>query len=309
MAGEGRLEEVRQALDRSPELVNASGPHPFWGGRPQPLHIAIETRQYALFELLLEAGADVDGAGADYDLWSPLMLASAHPGMRDELLRRGSRVGVPEALLLADDSALEDLLAGGVAALPDRVPGGGSLLNFARTIRAIDRLVALGVSTTMPDRWGATPLTALSRLGARGAPLVSHLVALGVPAGAEHFARLGDRAALEALPEAEVATDTVMIEAVESGSHSLVQWLLERGAPVQARAPGSARQTALHCAAWRGDLKMAEILVRAGASLTARDDEHNGTPEEWADAAAVITKNEACRSVSRFLAACAGGAG
>ena len=100
---EGHLERLSRSLQAQPELVNAIGPHPSWGGRPQPLHIAIETRQQAVFDLLLDCGADPSGNNAEYDHWSPLMLAATEPAMRAELLRRGARAGVAEALLLADD--------------------------------------------------------------------------------------------------------------------------------------------------------------------------------------------------------------
>ena len=36
--GTGRLDDVRRMLAATPALVNAVGPHPFWGGRPQALH-------------------------------------------------------------------------------------------------------------------------------------------------------------------------------------------------------------------------------------------------------------------------------
>src|SRR5262249_1610165 len=59
--GEGKLDEVAAMLRDSPALVNAIGPHPFWGGRPQPLHVAIETNRIEMVKLLLGAGADVNG--------------------------------------------------------------------------------------------------------------------------------------------------------------------------------------------------------------------------------------------------------
>src|SRR5205814_7409012 len=40
--GKGNLDVVRGLLAIDPALVNETGPHPFWGGRPQPLHVAIE---------------------------------------------------------------------------------------------------------------------------------------------------------------------------------------------------------------------------------------------------------------------------
>ena len=93
------------------------------------------------------------------------MVAVKRPEMRDELLRRGAHVGLPEALLLADDQRVEELLD---RLLPSIVPNGGSILAFARTPYAIDRLIALGAPTDARDRWGTTPLDAMSRLGAGG---------------------------------------------------------------------------------------------------------------------------------------------
>ena len=42
------------------------------------------------------------------------------------------------------------------------------------------------------------------------------------------------------------------------------------------------RSTALHEAAWRGDLGMARLLVELGADPTIEDTEHHGTPAGWA---------------------------
>jgi hypothetical protein len=74
--GDGRFEEVRAALTVEPALVNATGPHPYWGGRPQALHVSIETKRQDMFELLIAAGADINGTNDEYEHWSPLMLTS-----------------------------------------------------------------------------------------------------------------------------------------------------------------------------------------------------------------------------------------
>jgi ankyrin repeat protein len=110
--------------DAEPALVHAAGPHPFWGGRPQPLHVTIERAAGEVFDLLLSLGASPDGENDGYDGWSPLMLAASagRTRMRETLLARGARIGVVEALLLADDARLERLLAAGAAALPARGP-------------------------------------------------------------------------------------------------------------------------------------------------------------------------------------------
>ena len=172
--GNGDLEAVRAQLDADPSLINMTGPHPFWGGEPQALHVAIETTRRAMVDLLLERGADVNGSNGSYDGWSPLMIAihRNQAEIRDELLRRGGRVGLVEALMMGDDARVEQLLASG---LPEVVPNYGSILAFARTPFAVDRLIDLGADTTMKDRWGDTPLDAMRRLGLAGNQAVEQL--------------------------------------------------------------------------------------------------------------------------------------
>jgi len=145
--GTGRIDEVRRALAVTPALVNVIGPHPFWGGRPQPLHVAIETTRQPMVTLLLEHGADVNGSNDQYDHWSPLMLAidRKQTALVDELRRRGARIGILEALMLADDAGLDEQLR--KQGLPAITPNGGSILAFARTT-----LASIGSSI-----WGPQP--------------------------------------------------------------------------------------------------------------------------------------------------------
>lgn len=298
--GTGDVDEVRRVLDESPEIVNAVGPHPFWGGRPQALHVAIESDRPEIFELLLDRGADVNGSNGEYDLWSPLMLAiqRGRATMRVELLRRGARVGLSEALMMGDDARLDELLSHG---LPRETPNGASLLAFARTPHAIDRLIALGASIDTKDRWGTTPIQALSALGASGAPLVRQLIAHGVAASPLEYARLGDVDAIAADPSA-ARDDAILMAAVDRGHHALASWLLEHGANPNARAKAQSRQTALHSAAWNGDLRMVQMLIGAGADRLLIDEEHRTTPQHWAEVSSEIRKQPGCREVAEYLA-------
>ena len=302
--GAGDLEAVRRALADAPSLVNAIGPHPFWGGRPQPLHVAVETTRRAMVELLLDAGADVTGTNEYYDGWSPLMLAidRDQPALQKELIRRGARIGLLEALMLADDDAVDRWLDR--EGLPEVRPNGGSVLGFARTPHAIDRLLALGAPADIPDRWGAAPIEALSRLGSRGQPLVRHLIARGVHARPEDFARLGDRDTLERLAAADpgiLRADAVMTGAVDFGHHALAEWLLANGADPNARSRAESRHTALHSAAWNGDLAMVKILVAAGADHRLRDAQYDAIPAEWAETAIEVTARSECGAVADYL--------
>ena len=312
----GRLDDVRASLEATPALVNATGPHPFWGGRPQPLHVAIECDQRELIDLLLQCGADVNGDNAGYDHWSPLMIAinRDHVAIREQLLAAGARVGVVEALMMADDARVEELVRDGVggrdgglgrqSAERDGGPNGGSLLSFARTPWAIDRLIGLGMPADVPDRWGTTPVDAMSRLGSRGHALVRHLVSRGATAAPVEYARLGDVETLRRLVDADPSIarlDEVLVAAVDFRHHALVEWLLERGANVNARTGKGARQTPLHSAAWNGDLTMVALLVKAGADRTARDAQYDATPLGWAETSIEVTRNARCAEVVAYL--------
>jgi ankyrin repeat protein len=304
--GDGCIEEVRAALAAEPALVNATGPHPYWGGRPQALHVSIETKRQDMFDLLIAAGTDINGTNDEYEHWSPLMLTFHwdQPAMRQVLMQCGARIGLVEAMLREDDAAVATLLRRGKSALPKIRPNGGSLLAFARTPFAIDRLLELGAPVDLKDRWDTTPIEAMSRLGPGGRNLVRHLMQRGIAAAPQDFARLGDRDALAALADRDpdsVRSDVVLVSAVDFGHHELVRWLLSLGANVNARAPWGSQGTALHSAAWNGDLDMVKLLVAAGADIDAHDAEHSNTPAGFAQVAITVSNNPKCKEVVDYL--------
>jgi ankyrin repeat protein len=218
------------------------------------------------------------------------------------LLRRGARIGLAEALLMGDDARVDALLAQN--GLPDITPNDGSFLAFARTTHAIDRLIEHAASADRKDRWGSTPIDALSRLGARGTPLVRHMIARGVPAAPQEYARLGDLETLSDMVKTDPSVArlaAVMMGAVDFGHYDLVTWLLEHGADVNARAAAQSRHTPLHSAAWKGDLRMARILIKAGADPMLLDEEHQGTPLQWAEVSVRVTNNPKCNEVADYL--------
>jgi ankyrin repeat protein len=303
--GAGRIEAIHAALAKSPALVNAVGPHPYWGGRPQALHVSIETGRRDVFDLLLAAGANINGDNRLYAQWSPLMITydKDRPEMRETLLARGARIGVVEALMAGDDDAVRRMLQRGKSAMPPD-PNGGSILAFARTPYAIDRLLELGAAIDIKDRWETTPMEALSRLGPRGQHLVAHLRSRGVGAPPQVHARVGDKEAIAKMLAANprlIENDDVVLAAAEFGHHELVQWLIERGANPNARSRIGSQGTALHSAAFEGDLEMVKLLVAAGADIHAIDAEHQNTPEGWARASVEITNNPQCAVVADYL--------
>jgi hypothetical protein len=147
----------------------------------------------------------------------------------------------------------------------------------------------------------------MSRAGPEGRALVRHMMLRGAVPSPRDFARLGDRDTLAMLIDADPAiarSDAVMIGAVESGNHALVGWLLaEGGNPDALDLAADTRHSALHSAAWNGDLEMVELLAAAGADLHRRDARHDAPPRGWAETAITVTNNPRCAEVADWLAA------
>lgn len=302
--GQGDIAAINGAFERDPNIVNRIGKHPYWGGRPHPLHVAIDTNREDIFDLLITLGADIEASGAEYDNWTPLMLALSwsRDGMVKTLTRRGAKRALCVALLAGDDMTLDKILSD-ENWRGDKVPS-GSLLGLARTPHAVHKLISAGVSPEGQDRWGADAMETLSRLGIRGQELVAALSQYDTIPPAEVWARIGDQKRLANLvsQDPSIAKDPkVVTAAVDFGHVDLVSWLLSQGGDVNARQGFGSRGTALHSAAWNGDLAMVKCLLNQGADSSALDEEHKTSPLVWAQTARRITNNPDCDAVARHL--------
>jgi ankyrin repeat protein len=281
--------------------VNATGPHPRWGGRPQPIHVAIESDAMDIFQLLLDAGADPSGDSRSYDGWSPLMLAIhwKRDEMRDELLRRGAKVGLFEALMLGDDAIVRALLKSDPDVLNQPVPNGGTPLHFARTRRAVKLLLDAGVSPLAKDKYGRAPAdVAVSKS-------IAHLLAKhGAEVTPQIMASLGDLAGLKntiSRNRAAVVDAEVLHRAVDAARIAVVRWLLDQGVDVNVRTVRGSKGTPLHSAAFTGNLAMVRLLLRRGADVAAIDGEHKTTPAVWARTALKMFNRQPCLEVAEYL--------
>ena len=271
-------ETLLRLLVASPNVVNQTGPHPRWGGRSQPLHVAIESDNREAFDLLLDAGASVDGDNEQYDGWSPLMLSVhwSRKGMGDELIRRGAKIDLIVALMLGDDRRVIRLLEEPTV-LQGPFPNDATPLHFARTVKSARLLIAHGVEASGKDKYGKT------------APeLWTNMPKL--PVG---LLRLADSLGQKPLSD--------IFWAVEHGRLRQVRKLLNSGADVNARSPSGSGGTLLHNAAFEGNLAMVKLLVGKGADVNALDREHNNTPAGWARFALKGFNRLPCEAVAEFL--------
>lgn len=298
----GNVAVVRAVLEAEPGLANQAGAHPVWGGRPQPLHVAIEHGDRAMFDLLMELGADPAGDNSEYDGWSPLMLAIHwnREEMRAELLRRLETPTLVEWLMVGDDARVLGVLEAGSQALAGAAPNGGTLLHFARTVPAAKRLLELGVPVGAVDKYGQTPLDAAAAAGRT--EVARLLVARGAEASPATWAKLGDVEALQRALQGSAPEAQLLTSAVKARQVPVARWLLAQGVDPNTRDAKGSKGTALHAAAWNGDLEMVELLLAGGADVGAVDEEHGTTPLVWARTGREITGNPACDAVVERLA-------
>lgn len=296
-AGDGDLKTLTAILEQNREWANAIGANPYWGGRVQPLHLAVTWGQEEAVRILLEAGAHPSGENEGYGGWSPLML-SASKGfdeISNQLEGAGAYVGLFEAAALGRTRTVVQILAGN----PERaqhVNGDGTTpLHLAATIEVTDLLLDAGGLPGLRDGYGSTPLDSALLRAARRAEGSEEVARRLIEAGAEAdlitWAALGDiprlGRELDVAPEAIDAHNrpgaTPLQAAVGHGRLETVRFLLGRGA--NPNAPDGEGILPLHWAtrAPRDDLAIVRELLAAGANPRGRDGHHKATPASWAE--------------------------
>lgn len=266
----GRLARLRELVAGDPAVVHARG-----GDGKTPLHVAASIE---VADLLLAHGADLDARDVDHESTAAQYLVRERPAVARHLVARGCRADI---LLL---SALGDLAR--VRQQLDREPdcvrttvseacfprinphAGGTIyqwtLGWHKTPHSLarefghDAVFQLLMERT-PEEW---KLAIACELG--DAALVQRLRA----------SRHGAPAAVPAELVSKIA------HAARNNQTAAVRLLLEAGWPVDTR--GQHGGTLLHWAAFHGNLEMADELIRHGAPLEARDNDHDGTPVGWA---------------------------
>ena len=168
---------------------------------------------------------------------------------------------------------------------------------FARTLFAVERLLALGVPMDTRDRWGTSPIEAFSRLGARGADLVAMLIARGVAAPPDVHARSAIARRSRRRPHRRrppYVTTPCSWPPSMPPPRCRVLAAGARGVRQRARdgavAPDRAPQRGVERRPADGD-----PAREAGADVAARDEEDDSTPRGWAQTSLAITRNPAGR--------------
>jgi hypothetical protein len=208
----------------------------------------------AYLELLLDAGLGRGDGGP----WRQ-MLGTAHAAPDDltaEALQHAAEAGLSARVQLLLDRGVDPDRGGGHPLFHGRSPYQGAIRNGNLDIA---RWLADAGATTD----GVDPLDRF--VGAALAPDPAQLATL----------LAADDTLLD---RARVEHPDLVARAAELGRADAVRLLVASGFDVNALAGA----TALHRAAWAGDVELARLLVDLGADPSITDTEHAGTPLGWA---------------------------
>lgn len=295
-AAEGDATALARSLEAHSSLVNGRGPHPYWGGEPQALHVAAEWGRMEAVEVLLKKGANPNGSNDKYDGWSPLHLAIHQdrcPASRDRiiemLINYGAIVDIWAAAARPDVQRVAEILQLAPEMAGAQGPNRATPLHFVASVEVAKLLMDSGADPHAMDRYGKTPVRTVLSYGNRrkGAAIflldilnewdISAACAVGDADRVKKFVN----ADAPILSRSAANGETPLNVAALHGQLEVVKILLDLGADVNLKAASGCYP--LHLAARNGHLEVAATLIDHKADLTARDDHHQGTPLEWAE--------------------------
>jgi len=274
----GMIDRVRELVHGDPLLVHARG-----GDGQLPLHFASTVEIAAL---LLDAGADIDARDIDHESTALQYMASIQPYRHEVakyLIGRGAlgsgiKIDILAAAALGDVAIVERILNEDPETIrttvseryfPKRDPrSGGSIYVYGFGLTRSPHMIA--------HQFGHTAVFDL--LMQRSAPWLRLVQAAEV--GDESLAQriLEQQPALFARLSANAARRIVGV-AVRNNTRA-VELLLGYGWPSDATLEN--QQTALHFAAWHGNLAMAQALLNRNAPVNIFETVHGGSPLAWA---------------------------
>jgi ankyrin repeat protein len=264
---------VRALLASDPQLVHARG-----GDGQLPLHFAATVE---IATILLEAGADIDARDIDHESTAAQYMASISPPRHDVarfLIARGAKPDILMAAAIGDLALVERILNHDPDTtrttiteryFPKRDPkSGGSIYIFGFGWTKSPHMIA--------HQFGHPEVFAL--LMQRSAPWLRLINAAEVR-DVTWFDRILAEHPQVLQKLSTNAARRVIGVAVRNNSHAM-HLLLAAGWPAIPSMDNS--QTALHFAAWHGNVDMVLDLIAHNAPINVFETEHGGNPLAWA---------------------------
>ncbi len=266
----GMLEKLKQLVTANPELVHAKG-----GDGQTPLHFAstIEIAEY-----LLDQGADIDARDVDHESTPAQYMVHFRPEIARYLIRRGCKTDILMAAALGDADLVGKHLDTDLESIRMRVSDeyfpmvggekGGTIYQwelgwYVSACQVAKSFGHSGVFRLLMERCpaGEKLLNAcwlhdqkmVESLLAQSPALVASLP----PAGRRHLAH-----------------------AARNNDLAAVRLMLKAGLPVD--AVSQHHSTALHWAAWHGNVEMVQLILQHQPELENTDNDFKATPLGWA---------------------------
>jgi ankyrin repeat protein len=269
-----------------------------------PLHFAAEKLHFPIIRLLIEHGADPIGEGDYHELgvigWATAWdYIHANREIVDYLTAHGARHNIFSAVAVGEVEIIRKLIAqspGDLERRMDMVSKRRYPLHLAvvkKQAEALSTLLDLGAHMEALDEVG---FTALDQAAFRGETAMARI--------------LLDRGAKVRLPAAiglERTRDvnrllredptcltpgkrwgSLIVRACEQASGAVVEKLIRAGAGVNVRddpktaVDCTSGYTPLHAAAFHGNMTAISVLLKHGASVSAREEKYRSTPAGWA---------------------------
>ena len=269
-----------------------------------PLHFAVERGNFPVIKLLVEHGAQTIAGEGDYhelDIigWATC-FGAGDKEIVDYLIAHGARHTMFSAVAMGETAIVRELAGRSRDRLDtpmDRTNQRRRLLHLAvvKKQRAVlEALLELGADVNATDAAGLTPLdlAALSGESAMAQLLIEGGAKIELPA-ALSLQRAGD---IERLMRHDPdglkpgnRWGRLIVRAATHAAGPVIEALIAHGASVNVRdEPETAVDqttgyTALHAAAFHGNVAAAAVLLKHGADPTIRDGKYCGTPASWAN--------------------------
>jgi ankyrin repeat protein len=263
----GWLDELRQIVDADPQVVHEKG-----GDGQRPLHFA---KDIEIADYLLDRGADVNARCVDHQSTAAQYALKDQPDVTRRLLQRGALPDIFMPARLGDLDLARQLI--------DEDP---TCVAARTNVKGYDRVPVMGIYNWVLG-FDRSPHEVALQYGHRDVfeLLIQH---------SSPRVRLFDAALRgdESAARAALADDPNLLANLNEKDHSMLataafhnrmdafNLMLKLGFNPMAR--GIDGGTALHAAAWNGNVQMIQALLQRGVDIHLTDTAHGSTPLGWA---------------------------
>jgi len=270
-----------------------------------PLHFAGEKQHFPIIRLLIEHGADPIGEGDYHELgvigWATAWdYIHANREIMDYLIAHGARHNIFSAVAMGEVEMIRKLVAqspGDLERRMDLVSKRRYPLHLAvvkKQPESLSALLDLGANKEALDEAGFTALDQAALLGetAMAQLLLDRGATVRLPAAIALHKTLDINRLLRDDPACLKPGNRwgyLIVRASEQSSGAVVESLIRAGADVNVRdnpktaVDCTSGYTPLHAAAFRGNMTAISVLLKHGASVSAREEKYHGTPAGWAN--------------------------